>query len=377
MLAVASMLAACAQVPSGGTSGTGRQSSTTAPAGTASTNSSTTTTTTLPPSFHVGIVTVVFTDESRPTLSYAPDQAPVVIAHKRVISTEIRYPTLATGSGPELRRAPPASGYGPFPVVLFAHGYAVMPDTYQQLLDAWVQAGYVVVAPIFPVSNYYSWKAQGEGGAPEADIGNQPQDVAFVLEQLRAGRGGPLGKLMDLHRVALAGQSDGATTVGGLEFFTFYRGTLEKMGITPKAVALLSAGVFTSGGTYNDPPSPPALLEVHSDSDTCSPTWQASTLYNAVAPGTPAHYFLTLHGAEHIAPFMNTEPWASIVRSVTTTFFELELGSPLGHAPTPASLVAAGQSPKASSMVDATSISLPPTEQNDAGCGIPQPGPAP
>ena len=44
-------------------------------------------------------------------------------------------------------------GKGPFPLVVFAHGNAGNPGKLTQLLSAWARAGYVVVAPTFPLTN--------------------------------------------------------------------------------------------------------------------------------------------------------------------------------------------------------------------------------
>jgi len=63
--------------------------------------------------------------------------------------------------------------------VIFAHGYDVTPDTYAALLDAWVEAGFVVVAPVFPDEN--SMRSPLRGGTnTEDDIVNEPGDLAFV-----------------------------------------------------------------------------------------------------------------------------------------------------------------------------------------------------
>jgi hypothetical protein len=330
-------------------------------------------------SFGVGIQTLTFTDPTRPTKDY---NTGAIIADERVIQTEIRYPTLATAAaaGPEIADAAPASQFGPFPVIVFAHGYAVMPDTYQQLLDSWVEAGFVVVAPVFPVSGYYHWQAQGGGGAPENDMGNQPADVAFLVNQLAAGKAGALGTIMKLRDLALAGQSDGGTTVAGLEFFSYFRGTFDSMSVKPKAIGMFSSGPFTADGRYVDPPSPAAVLDVQSDSDTCNVTGNAEFLYNQVAPATPSHYFLTLLGADHVGPYEDELPWAPVVRQISTMFFELELGSSL-HPVTTAQLAAAGgvsstSHGSISQMSVAAAISLPVTELNTNGCGVSQPGPA-
>ena len=95
---------------------------------------------------------------------------------------------------------------GPFPLVVFGHGFAVTPATYYRLLHAWAQAGYVVAAPVFPLEN-----AHAPGGPNESDLVNQPRDMRFVISTLLSSRG-PFAGLIDPHAVAVTGQSDGGET---------------------------------------------------------------------------------------------------------------------------------------------------------------------
>jgi len=332
------------------------------------------TTTTWPASFGVGIRTVTFVDRTRSTDDFATSP-PSVLAPSRVLDTQIRYPTLSAAGGAEQSEAVPASGFGPFPVIVFAHGYAVMPNTYQYLLDAWVRAGFVVVSPIFPVSNYYEWLRQGGGSAPEDDVGNQPADVAFVVGQLAqiTDRAGTFFHgLLDLRRLGLAGQSDGATTVGGLVFARYWRGYFGSMPFHPLAVALLSGAEFQTAGGYVVPsPSRPAVLSIESDDDYCNPTPNATQLYTAVAAGTNQHWFMTLEGADHLGPYVGQLPWAPAVASVTSAFFELTL-SARDRPVTAAVVTRAGDVTGVSSITDAASVSLPATAA-DGVCGSPTP----
>src|SRR3954454_3317119 len=47
----------------------------------------------------------------------------------------------------------PASGTGPFPVVVFGHGLDAVPSGYRYLLQSWAAAGFVVAAPLFPLTS--------------------------------------------------------------------------------------------------------------------------------------------------------------------------------------------------------------------------------
>src|SRR6266699_2599615 len=75
----------------------------------------------------------------------------------RVLVTAVRYPT---------------RGHAPFPLIVFAHGFALTPQIYGRLLDAWARAGYVVAAPVFPVEN-----ANAPGGPNRGDLANEPGDI--------------------------------------------------------------------------------------------------------------------------------------------------------------------------------------------------------
>jgi len=65
------------------------------------------------------------------------------------------------------------------------------PADYAPLLRAIASAGYVVAAPIFPLTNTHAL-----GGPNEADLVNQPRDVSFVITKLLALNGSkrPVGR---------------------------------------------------------------------------------------------------------------------------------------------------------------------------------------
>jgi dienelactone hydrolase len=350
--------------------------------GTPTSGATTTTTaavqaTTVPPTFGVGFRTLTFVDTTRPTLTYATSP-PSELSPERTIVAQVRYPASPTpgGTTEELTRAAPANGR-PFPVIVFAHGYAVMPNTYQVLLDAWVRAGFVVVSPVFPVTNYYEWLRQGGGSAPELDLGNQPYDVAFVIQRLFALATDPrsfLDGLIDPRRLGLAGQSDGASTVAALAYGSTYRMNWTALPVHPLALAVLSGAELGGSVSYSDPDgSKPAVLSAESDDDYCNPTQNATALYDAVARAAPAHWFLTLEGANHLAPYVGTQPWGGVVENVTTGFFELELKARVRPA-APADLSEAGDVGGVSELSTEAGVSLPETSAS-GDCGTPSPLP--
>jgi len=100
--------------------------------------------------FAVGIRAITFVDRSR-TVRFPGHKT-----QPRALTTVIRYPALGPAAGVDLPGAAPARAAGPFPLVIFGHGFAVTPAPYARLLEAWASAGYVVAAPIFPLGNAHA-----------------------------------------------------------------------------------------------------------------------------------------------------------------------------------------------------------------------------
>lgn len=154
--------------------------------------------------FGVGEIVVRFIDTSR--FVQLPGKRP----QPRPLVTVIRYPAIGDPSHVEGPGAPPAKSSGPFPLVVFGHGFNVTPAIYARLLQAWASAGYVVAAPIFPLTN-----KNAPGGANESDIVSQPADMRVVITRMlaaSAARRGILSRLLDPHEIAVSGQSDGGMT---------------------------------------------------------------------------------------------------------------------------------------------------------------------
>ncbi len=151
-------------------------------------------------SYPVGTRSVVFVDRSRPTAANGLYRA---IGH-RTLPTLIVYP--ARRHSPWLL-SPPARRGGPFPLVVYSHGYLASGPRSEAFLARIAAHGYVVAAPTFPLTS-----ATARGGPTEADVVNQPADVRVVIDgvlQLNR-RPGPLQGLIDPNEIAAAGQSLGA-----------------------------------------------------------------------------------------------------------------------------------------------------------------------
>ncbi len=226
----------------------------------------------------------------------------------RRLVTYVRYPALGPPTAVDRLGAPAAIADGPFPLVIFGHGFAVTPAPYAPLLRAWVQAGYVVAAPVFPLEN-----GDAPGGPNEADLVNQPRDMSVVISALQAGsaHAGPLQGLIDPHAVAVAGQSDGGETALAVAYDRFDRD------LRVRAAVILSGAKIPGLGGFQFPVGSPPLLATDGTADTINPPSFTHAFFD-VAP--PPKYLLNLLGASHLPPYTTEQPQLEIVARVVIDF---------------------------------------------------------
>jgi predicted dienelactone hydrolase len=211
----------------------------------------------------------------------------------RPVTTIVRYPT---------------SG-GPFPLVVFGHGYAGTPATYSALLADWAADGYVVAAPIFPLGN-----ADAPGGPDEDDLPNQPADMSLVITRLIAlddRPASPLYARIDPQRIAVAGHSDGAITALAVAYDARYRDTRVDAAIILSGAQMSGMGAFPAHG--------PPLLAVQGTGDRINDARYTKAYFRrAHAP----KFLVLLQGAPHLAPYTTEQPQLGIVERVTTAFLD-------------------------------------------------------
>ena len=285
------------------------------------------------PRYGVGIARCTFVDHSRGVLNYSSTPYRVS-STSRTLVTEIRYPAQYYAGGPtETVGAAPVARSGGYPTVVFAHGYDVTPDTYAALLDAWVRAGFVVVAPTFPDESASAVAAQ-HGTNTERDIVNEPGDLAFVTSAVLGASANETSicpvafGLVDPTAIALAGHSDGADAVGMLAYGhgddpqgVNYASL--RTGIAYRAVIVLS-GAEDTYQSYATEASRPNLLVVQSREDQCNPWRDAVQLYRGIHQSNK--WFLELLTAHHLPPFDDRDAAAfDVVRTTTVRFLQMSL----------------------------------------------------
>ncbi len=270
------------------------------------------------PPFAIGRRVVTFVDRSRRVRFPGGRPAP------RRLVTLVRFPATRRGG-------PPDRAAGPFPLVVFGHGFAVTPEIYGAMLDAWARAGYVVAAPVFPLEN-----ADAPGGPDESDLVNQPRDMSLVITRLLtadAVPGGALAGLIAPRAIAVAGQSDGGETALAVAYDRYYRDS------RVRAAIILSGAVIPGVGGFDFPPGSPPLLATQGTADTINPPRLTRQFFD-LAPRPK--YLLTLFGASHLGPYTDAQPQLGVVERVSVAFLDQYLKNAPGAA---ARLAGAGNVP--------------------------------
>ena len=253
----------------------------------------------------VGLRTLPLVDPSR-TIRLAGGRT-----EPRTLVTYVRYPAIGTAGTTDVQGAPAARAGGPYPLVVFGHGFAVTPRIYAHLLQRWTRAGYVVAAPVFPRSN-----ANAPGGPDESDLVNQPADMSFVITRLLAASAtatSPLAGLIDPAHIAVAGQSDGGVSALAVAYSRRFRDP------RVRAAVIMSGAEMSGVGGFSFFPAGPPLLATQGTSDTSNEPRFTYAFFNAARH---PKYLLRLIGAQHLPPYTREQPQLSIVERVTLAFLD-------------------------------------------------------
>ena len=220
---------------------------------------------------------VPLVDPSRPTVSRG-----VQLSASRSLTTQVWAPAVA----------------GPWPLIVFASGYDVGPDTYAALCRAWAAAGYVVAAPMFPLAD----PAVAGSALDENDLNNEPADLLFVIASL-LDPGTAVASQIDATHIAVAGHSDGAEVA---------------LAVAQMGNPAIRAVIAMSGQPVvpHQAPNPP-LLAIQGDQDTVNPPARSVAVYSQAAS---PRFLLTLVGGGHLPPYVAGSRWEPVVEAVTTDF---------------------------------------------------------
>jgi dienelactone hydrolase len=244
------------------------------------------------------------------TAPVAPVAPPLTVTFMARTFVDTSRVTPAHGDAPELpSRTLPTTiavpdGPGPFPLIMFSHGFGSSGQDYADVLRAIASAGYVVAAPDFPLTS------EGVPGAPERGVDApdaQPADVRFVIDQLLAD---PLAARIDRGRIGAAGHSMGAGITMGVAFNTCCRDPRIRAGVL---MAVDPPTLYH--GDYFVPPVPPVLV-IHGDRDESLPYAGGRRAYETA---DPPKFFLTVLGGDH------SSAASEVVLPATIDFFDTYL----------------------------------------------------
>ncbi len=255
--------------------------------------------------FAVGRRSYTFVDPSRPTSPNGTYPG----APTRTLQTMLLYPAKGDPAGPITDDAKPIRtrrGHR-FPLIVFSHGYGANGPAYTLVLARFVNQGYVVAAPTFPLSS-----GGAPGGPKGGDYINQPADVSFVLTRVLrlARRGHGLRRTVDRHEIGVAGHSLGAITTLGV--------AANSCCLDPRidAASEWSGALLPFPGGSLFPKRTPPFLFVHGEADGTLPySGSAAGYAQAAAPKA----FLTLEDAPHVFFYGN---WLQPFVDTTTDFFD-------------------------------------------------------
>jgi len=295
-MALVVFVAACGSGASGG-------SPASSDAGSATTAGATVTTPSAPVGGY-GVVTHTETlvDNSRPTA--ALDGTGVEASDHRTLATTFTFP----------------DGPGPFPLIAFAHGNGGHPRKFSQLFGAWAAAGFVVVAPAFPLSN-----DEVPGTTSVFDLPRQPGDLSFAISaalRMTDEPGNVLQGKVDPEEIGVGGLSLGGATTYMVAFDECCRDPRIDAAIVMDGFHPDVSGMDLTGGL--------PLLIMHADADPVLPYAQAEEAFTLAAP---PKYLVTIHEAVHSAPYEDPpDPADQMVADTTTAFWRLYLQGDAGAA---------------------------------------------
>jgi predicted dienelactone hydrolase len=271
-----------------------------------STQPSGSTTTTTPAAVPLPVaktsMTFVDTTRSSPARGDTPGQT------ERTLVTTVYYPATAT---PTAQTPTPPAAVGPFPLIVFAHGYDAQASMYAPLLEDLARGGYIVAAPEFPGTS-----SAHPGPADRPDTLQQPADLSFLITSMLAASTQPglLHDSIDPSEIGDSGHSDGGVTAAATAYNTCcIDGRI-------KAATILTGDAFGFEGQWFPPGTPPVMF-VHATADEINP-YQASV--SMFEQAQSPKYLLTIDGGSHLEVFIDP-PWEPPIAQSMVAFYDLYL----------------------------------------------------
>lgn len=296
------LVGACSSGDAPAASDAARAGSATAAAPTPSTTEVGTTPTVPAGGYDVRTRTETLVDATRATPEL--EGTGVAASDERTLVTTFTYPDAA----------------GPFPLIAFSHGNGGHPRKFSQLFEAWAAAGFVVVAPTFPLSN-----DEVPGSTSVFDLSNQPGDVSHAITaalRMNGERGSFLEARVDPDQIGVGGMSLGGATTYMLAFDRCCR--------DPRVDAVIVMDGYHPDFDGMDLTQGLPLLILHADADPVLPYTQAT---EAFAAASPPKYLVTIHEDVHSTPYEDApDPADEMVLATTTAFWRLYLAHDDGAA---------------------------------------------
>lgn len=269
------------------------------------------------PPYAVGRHELTLVDGSRPTPA-VPAQGRAA-EPDRTIEVEVVYPA-AGDAPPEPAAGAPSPAEadaeplpGPWPLVVFAHGFNGRSEFFRGFAEQWARQGYAVALPTFPLSR--------QGIAYSDDYVNQPGDVSFVVDRLAdLDAGDLLDGVIDTDRYLVGGHSLGSATVFGVAY--------NSCCLDPRIVGAISVSggpLLYPDGNYDHHPTTPMLM-IHGGQDQTVAVGVGDLLFDQ-GWASPLWY-LRPPAATHVSVF--TDEPGRLFTEASLAFLDAELGDDPG-----------------------------------------------
>ena len=278
-------------------------------------------TTTVPagPPFAVGVTKFTVEDPSRGTRARGATPA----TSSRKLPLTVHYPTTGSAGVAVVENAPSASGT--YPLLVFAHGYAITAADYDPLTRDLAAAGFIVVAPDFPLSSLIY-----PGPPTQSDMPEQALDVSFVINVFQTPSSLPavLQGHVAATKVSIVGHSDGGATVAATSGHSC---CLDARVGASVALAGDQGGFFR--GAWFQPAAAPQLF-IHGTADADVPFGHSRKLYEDTVV---TKMLVSVTNGVHWDPFVSSATQRPVVIRLVVDFLRAHA---LGDAAARSRLVA-------------------------------------